>query len=147
VIQVREHQSHVLRSPWFYEATVSFAIGVACGGVCIPFLSYLIDGDPDPIGHGWPLCLQVSSLLTTFLVALRFHRTITLALGVYAGLVALMLGSGASEYPLASAIGLAIHGLLPALLGFAMATLLRVRNCPTVPANKSANKDNVTPGF
>ncbi len=107
---------------WFHSSGSSFSIGAVCGAVFIPVVHFLIYGDVDPIGHGWPMCLQVTSLLSTFIFGLVLHCNTISALGVYAGLVGLVLVAGPSEYPMSSAIGLAIHGFLPAAFGAALAS-------------------------
>ncbi|MBS0262448.1 MAG: hypothetical protein JSS02_10900 [Planctomycetes bacterium] len=47
----------------------------------------------------------------------RWKRGVAAAVGVYGGLVGYLLVFGNPEYPLASLIALAVHGLIPAIAG------------------------------
>jgi hypothetical protein len=111
--------------PLLCKVILSFAAGFFCGAVLIPGIHWLVYADTDPFPHGWPLLLEISAFVLATMVALRAHYPIVSALGLYAGLVALMLASGESEYPIASMIALAVHGLIPAALGVGLALWIR----------------------
>ena len=111
----------------FRRVVVAFAVGCSVGGVFIPGIQYLYCGYVDPFRNGWPLYLQASSFLSSFMISLLLRCTFASAFGLYAGLIGLMLVAGQSEYPVASAIGLAVQGFLPAVFGAALAcAILRV---------------------
>ena len=102
-------------------------------------MHYLFYGDVDPFGQGWPLILQASALVSAFIITLLLHCPITSALGVYVGLVGLMLVSGASEYPMSSSVGFAVHGYLPAAFGAALAIGVRYGTCWKIPPASASN--------
>lgn len=116
-----DNQTAIHFLPWFQRAAISFAFAMASGGLCIPFVHFLVYSDTDPFAQGWPLLLEGSAFLSAFLIALRLRCTAILALGIYLGLLGFMFASGKADYPGSSAIGLAIHGFLPAALGSALA--------------------------
>ncbi len=107
--------------PWLGRSGASFVAALIAGGIGIPLGHSLIYGQTDPFTHGWPIGLQISALLSALAITMLLHCPIPSALGLYGGLVGFMLASGAAEYPVASAIGLAVHGLLPAVIGSAIA--------------------------
>ncbi len=96
---------------------LSLAVGFVCGAVGVYGVNWLVHGVLDPFPQGWPLVLNLSAFGLAAVAALRVPSPLALALGLYAGLVAVMLASGEAEYPIASMIALALHGLVPAALG------------------------------
>lgn len=102
----------------------AFFIGVVCGSAVIPAVHWQLFSTVDPFHDGSPLCLHLCAFLLSFVVALSMRSAITGPIGLYAGLIGLVLVTGASEYPMASAIGLLIHGFFPAVMGSAAAPLL-----------------------
>jgi len=103
--------------PWPYRLLATFITGVICGAAAIPAVHLVLYGQIDPFRHGWPLVLHATSFFSGLIIAAWFRYTPAVAPGVYVGLVSLMLMSGQAEYPIASAIGLFIHGFLPAAVG------------------------------
>src|SRR5688572_8756363 len=101
---------------WSRRAAGAFAISTLVGSTCIPGVRYALYGNMDPFSSGWPLYLQTSAFLSAFTISILLRCPCSSACGLYAGLVVVMLMVGDSEYPMASAIGLAIHGFLPAAL-------------------------------
>lgn len=89
-------------------------------------------GQADPFVDGWPLFLQVGSLVGALLIGYVFKRPFAAALGIYLGLEAHLLLFAKVEYPASASIALAVHGLLPALLGASvcLALLIAVRVRP-----------------
>ena len=104
------------------RAVTAFAFGAA-GALCILGLRFVLHGSADPFDGGWPLYLQAASFATALAITLQVGHGGATALGVYGGLLAWMLAAGAAEYPVASAIALAVHGLIPAVVGAALASL------------------------
>jgi hypothetical protein len=131
-------------------AVLSFLFGLFSGGVLIPIVHVVLCKQSDPFEHGWPLCLQVSALLLSLIIALSLRCTATVALGVFVGLVGWMLVSARAEYPVSSAIGLLIHGFIPGALGSVIAfVILRTRAGIRRPpaANKAVNPSGGSGGF
>lgn len=100
---------------------MSLAFAMTSGGLGVPGVHYLVYGETDPFSHGWPLLLEASSLLSAFVIALWLRCFSTAALGIYVGLLGFMYGSGSADYPMSSAVGLAVHGFLPAAFASALA--------------------------
>lgn len=109
---------------WLVPALIAFAVAAAAGVGLLGFRQAL-RGSADPFSDGWPGFLQVGSLVLTLLVAWLSRRPFTTAFGMYIGLIAYMIVDGGSEYPVASIIALAIHGLCPALIAATSVVLLR----------------------
>lgn len=127
---------------WFLTAVVTFVFGLVSGGVLIPIVHSAIYRQTDPFEHGWPLCLHVSTFLSSLIIAISLRSHATVALGIYVGLVGWMLASGQAEYPVSSAIGLLIHGFIPGALGSAIAFVFlwtRTRTPRTQTANRAEN--------
>ncbi len=85
-------------------------------------IRFLIRGNADPFSVDWPLDLEMFSLVSTILIAQFLNaqdcrQPFVVAFGIYFGQLAWLLISGNSEYPVASAIALAVHGQLPAIVG------------------------------
>lgn len=109
---------------WFVPTLVAFFVAAAAGIGLLGFRQTL-RGSADPFSDGWPGFLQVGSLVLTLLVAWLSRRPFTTAFGLYSGLIAYMIVDGGAEYPVASIIALAIHGLCPALIAATSVVLLR----------------------
>jgi hypothetical protein len=113
---------------WQLAIAATFALGMVVG-LGLLGLRFLFRGDPDPLTDGWPLHLQAGALAGALAVTLLFRRPVAAALGLFCGLVAHVLGTGASEYPMSSCIALAVHALVPAsagaLIGFFVAARTR----------------------
>lgn len=109
-------------SLWGALFAFAFAAFVGAGLLGI---RWAVRGNADPFNVAWPTYLQVGSLVSTIFVGILSRRPFTAAFGMYFGLVACMLVFGQAEYPVASAIALAVHGFLPALAGGTCLTLFR----------------------
>lgn len=70
----------------------------------------------DPFADGAPVTLWIASAGWTVLLGLITGRPVTVAWGLYFGTVAVMIGEGRAESPVASLIALGVHGLFPALV-------------------------------
>jgi hypothetical protein len=92
--------------------------------VCIPGIHWIVYGDIDPFAH-WPRLLEFSAFVLTMIVTWQVRSPLASVLGLYAGLIVLMLASGGSEYPVASMIALAAHQFIPAALAFGLALWIR----------------------
>jgi len=103
---------------------VAFTIA-ANAGASLLGVRWAIHGNADPLNVAWPLYLQVGSLVLTLFVGSLGRRPFAAAFGLFSGLVAYMLVDGSAEYPVASVIALAVHGLLPALAGAVCLVLFR----------------------
>lgn len=130
---------------WFRAAVMTFGFGIVSGGVLIPIVHSALSKQTDPFEPGWPLCLQASAFVSSLIIAISLRCTVTVTIGVYLGLVGWMLASGQAEYPVSSAMGLLIHGLLPGVSGSAIAfvvlwTLARLRR------PQAANKAGIPSG-
>ena len=95
---------------------LAFALAAAAG-VGLLGVRRAARGNADPLDVSWPLYLQIGSCVLTLFVASLSRRPFAAAFGLFFGLIMYMLFEGRAEYPIASAIALAIHGLLPALVG------------------------------
>lgn len=105
-------------------ASVALAM-IASGGLLA--LRRFVRGTADPFEAGWPIELQLTSLVATAAIGYCLRHPFFAAVGTYAGLLLFLFMTGASEYPVSSAIALAVHGLIPALIGGLVAAgLLRV---------------------
>jgi hypothetical protein len=143
--QDRDGSSANSAIPWFHRPAAAFAIGLVSGGICIPLVQFLVFGNADPFTHGWPLWLEASAFLITLIFTLRGHCPTVLTLGLYAGLVGVMLVAGESEYTVASAIALAVHGFVPAACGSALGWLvlsgMRSQIAQASAASKAVNRN------
>ncbi len=109
---------------WLSGAMAAFVVGLIAG-VGILGLRLWAVGHSDPFRDGWPLYLQISSLVSTLAIGWLLRRPFSAALGLYSGLVIYMLASGESSYPVSACIALAVHGLAPALMSaFVVFTIL-----------------------
>jgi hypothetical protein len=115
VVKTRDEDSRTLLG-WQRAAVASFGLGLVVG-VALLWLRFLFHGDPDPFNGGWPLYLQAGALAGSLAITLLVRRPLAAALGLYCGLAAYVLLTGASEYPMSSCIALAVHALIPASAG------------------------------
>lgn len=126
--------------PWIYRAMAAFVCGILAGALGIPSLHFVIYGAMDPFLHRWPICLQGTAFVVAFLISLAFRGTLASAVGIYTGLVGVMLASE-PEYPAPAAIGLAIHGFGPAVMG-AVLSLAVLRLIPSKSGKLPALSNN-----
>jgi hypothetical protein len=97
-------------------APAAFALAAAAG-LGVLWAGARFRGDPDPFNDGWPFFLQAGAFAGALAVTLLVRRPIAAALGLYCGLVAHILVTGASEYPMSTCLALAVHALIPAIAG------------------------------
>lgn len=109
------------------KAVITFAAGFLLGSIVLPGLHYAFHGDIDPFSHGWPFLLQIGAFVSALVAATFFRQPIAAAVGIFAGLAAIMLISGASPYPVASLLAIAIHAFIPAMMGAAAAFVMTPR--------------------
>lgn len=107
----------------------AFLVGLLVGAA-FPAMRRLLRGSADPFASGWPPDLQASAFLTVLLAGGWLRHPWLAAIGLYAGLLTylFLVLSPPAPYPVPACIALAIHGLLPALLGAVVVSLLRFRS-------------------
>lgn len=112
---------------WLSGAMAAFVIGLIAG-VGILGLRLWGVGHSDPFRDGWPLYLQITSLVSTLAIGSLLRRPFFAAFGLYSGLVIYMLVSGESPYPMSACLALAVHGLAPALVGALLVFAILIRS-------------------
>ena len=110
----------------FRKTVVAFTVGAVIG-VCIPMLLKWVTGRSDPFQAGWPLFLPATVCFAAIAISSIGYPALTSAFGLFTGLVVYLLAFENPEYPVTSLIALAIHGLIPALIGSLVAIAFRRR--------------------
>lgn len=122
-----------LRNPIIHLLAM-VSVGLACGGLLIPWIHLLIFRSTDPFANDMPLLLQstvfLGSLVGVYTFRCSTFGALAISAGTTLGLIAWMKIDGRAEYPVSSFVAILLHGFIPSALGSAFGYFILSRRKP-----------------